>query len=352
MSRFVAPDLSELGDVPQVVPVDFEAIKAGRDEYLVAALARFGIDFDVIGLETDPLVIAYSEGGGYQEMLFRQRVNEAIRGLSLATAIGGDLDHIGATYAGIARLVYPNDEDDQPPNSQWDDALGKWVETDATFRARIMLAFEAFSTAGPEGAYVFHALELDGTRDIADAVVYSEEDDATYSAGVGVLYADAYSMGLISSPFDGRDNGDPVLAPEILIVVLPTLAYGDADQDLLNRVYAACTADDVRPIGDNVRIEAAAVTAYDIEVTLTYAPGADASAMATEAKKRLEAYAADRRRIGLAIQREVIGGRAAVDNNVTVTVTKPVADIEPGAKGVGQVGTVTVHVQQVEGSWE
>ncbi|MGE3784734.1 MAG: baseplate J/gp47 family protein [Alphaproteobacteria bacterium] len=350
MSRFVAPDLSALGDVPQVVPVDFEAIKQGRDDYLVAALAAFGIDFDLTKLETDPMVIAYSQGGGYQEMLFRQRVNEAIRGLSLATAIGGDLDHIGGTYAGISRLVYPNDEDDQPANSQWDAALGKWVEADETFRARIVLAFEAFSTAGPQGAYVFHALELDGVRDIADAVAYSEEDAATYSDPV--LHADAYSMGLIATPFTGRDNGDPVLAPEILIVVLPTLSYGAADLALLKRVYLACTAEDVRPLGDNVRIEAAAVTAYDITVTLKYAPGADASTMAAEAKKRLEAYAADRRRIGLAIQREVIGGRAAVDNRVTVEVTSPAADIEPGPKGVGQVGTVTVNVEQVEGSWE
>jgi phage-related baseplate assembly protein len=349
MSRFVAPDLEALGDVPQVVPVSFEGIKSARDEFLVAALARVGITYDVTGLETDPLVIAYSEGGGYQEMNFRQRVNEAIRGLSLATAIRGDLDHIGATYAGIGRLIYPNAADDQPANSQWDDLRGKWVETDTIFRARIKLAFEAFSTAGPEGAYVFHALELDGVRDIADAAAYSEEDAATYS---DTLHSDAYSMGLIAAPFAGRNDGDPVLAPEILIVALPTETYGAVDQALLDRVFRACTAEDVRPLGDNVRIEAATVTPYDIAVTLYYAPGSDASAMAAEAKRRLEAYAADRRRIGLSIQREVIGGRAAIDNNVTVDVVSPPADIEPGSKGVGQVGTITVTTVQAQGSWE
>jgi phage-related baseplate assembly protein len=349
VSRFVAPDLTDLGDVPMVVPVDFEAIKAARDEYLVAALARVGITFDVTMLETDPMVIAYSEGGGYQEMDFRQRVNEAICGLSLAKAIKGDLDHIGATYAGIGRLVYDNAEDDQPANSQWDEGRGKWVETDDIFRARIKLAFEAFSTAGPEGAYVFHALELDGVRDIADAVAYSEEDGATYS---DTLHADAYSMGLIGTPFANRDDGDPVLAPEILIAVLPTQTYGVADQALLNRAFRACTSDDVRPLGDNVRIEAATVSPYDIAVTMYYAPGADAAAMAALAKTRLEAYAADRRRIGLAIQREVIGGRAAVDNKVTVEVTSPIADIEPGPKGAAQVGTITVTTVQTAGSWD
>ena len=264
------------------------------------------------------------------------------------TAIGGDLDHIGATYAGIGRLIYDNDEDDQPPNSQWDDIQQRWVETDASFRARIRLAFEAFSTAGPEGAYVFHALELDGVRDIADAVAYSEEDGATYSE---VLHADAYTAGKRVNPFDDRDDGDPVLAPEVLIVVLPTIAYGAADQDLLDRVFAACTSEDVRPVGDNVRVEAATVTTYDIEVTLHYAPGADASAMAQAAETRLAAYAAARRRIGLPVQREVIGGRAAVDNSVTVEVISPVADIEPGPSGAAQVGTITVNTVQAQGSW-
>lgn len=350
MSRFVAPDLAALGDVPAQIPVDFEAIKSSRDAYLVAALERMGVDYDVTNLETDPMVVAYSEGGGYQEMSFRQRVNEAIRALSLATAVRGDLDHIAATYAGISRLVYENEEEDQPPNSQWDDDLGKWVERDDIFRARVLLAFEAFSTAGPEGAYAFHALELDGVRDVADVAVYSEEDGAEYSVGGGALSEDAYTMGLRNSTF-GRSDQDPVLAPEILIVVLPAIPYGAADAPLLKRVFSACTAEDVRPIGDNVCVEAATVTSYDIEVKLHYAPGADVGSLVSEAERRLAAYAASRRRIGLTVQREVIGGRAAIDDNVTVEVVLPAADVEPGPKGAGQVGTITVTPIQAEGSW-
>lgn len=349
MSRFVAPDLSALGDVPAVVPVVFEDIKSGRDEFLISALARHGITYDVALLETDPLVISYSEGGGYGEALWRQRVNEAIRALSLAKAIGGDLDHIGATYAGISRLVYENAEDDQPANSQWDPVREAWVETDAIFRDRIKLAYEAFSTAGPEGAYIFHALELDGVRDVADAVAYSEEDEATYS---DTLHADAYSAGKRSAPFADRDEGDPVLAPEVLVVALPVLGYGAADQDLIDRVFAAITPDDVRPLGDNVRVEAASIETYNIAVTLYYAPGADASAMAAAAQSQLEAYAAARRRIGLTVQRGVIGGRAAVDNNVTVEVTSPATDINPGPKGAAQVGTITVTTVQTPGTWD
>lgn len=349
MSRFIAADLAALGDVPAVQTIDFEQIAAGRSAFLIEALAQRGIDYDVTGLQTDPLVIAYSQGGGYREMLYRQLLNEAIRAVMSATAIGGDLDHIAATFTGIARLEFDNEPDDEPPAAQWDDVKGKWVERDDIFRARLRLAFEAFSTAGPEGAYVFHALQLDGVHDIADAVAYSEEDGATYSDG---MHADAYTAGIRSEPFEGREDGDPVLAPEALVVVLPSLAYGSADQSLLDRTFAAVNADQMRPLGDNVRIEPASVTQYSIEVTLHYAPGADPFEIKAEAARRLEAYATARRRIGVVVQRKVIAGRAAVDNGVTVTVAQPPASIDPGPKGAAECSDITVHVVQEPGSWD
>lgn len=348
MSRFVAPNLNDLGDVPAVEPVSFENIKKDRDEYLKAALKAVGIDYDVTTLETDPLVVAYSEGGGYNEAKLRQRINEAIRSLSLSTSIGGDLDHLGITYAGVSRLIYTNDKKDKPEDARWDEEKGAWVENDEAYRNRIILGYEAFSTAGPEGAYIFHALELDGVKDIDDVAVYSEEDSATYSDGI---YADAYSFGLRKTPFQNRNNGDYVLAPEVLIVVCPTISYGDSDQRLLNRVFKAVTSEDTRPIGDNVRIEPATKNSYDIEVQLFYAPGADVNTLKCEAEERLRAYAKARRKIGLSIQREVIGGRAAIGDGVTVNVVKPEKDILPGPKGFGEVATINVVTIQTKGSW-
>lgn len=351
MSRYIAADLAALGDVPAVESLDFEAIKEARDAYLIAALSARGIDYNVNNLETDPLVIAFSEAGGYEELRFRQRINDAVRAVMSATAVGGDLDHIAATFTGIARLVYDNEENDQPVNSQWDAALGKWVELDDIFRARIILAFEAFSTAGPQGAYQFYTLQLDGVRDIADAAVYSEEDGASYTVSEEVLYADAYTAGQRAASFE-REDEDDVLAPEVLIVILPAVAYGDADQDLIDRAYAAVTGAEVRPIGDNVRVEQAQIDEYTIDVTLTYAPGADPSVLAAEAETRLAAYAADRRRIGAVVQREIIGGRAAVDNTVEVTITSPATNVDPGPKGAAHCTGITVTTVQSVGGWQ
>lgn len=348
MSRFVAPNLNDLGDVPAVEAVDFETIKKQRDEVLKAALKQAGVEYDVTMLETDPLVIAFSEAGGYNEVKLRQRVNEAIRDLSLVTAQGGNLDHIGSTYAGIARLVYEQDEKHKPIDAIWDKTKNKWVESDEVYKNRILLAFEAFSTAGPEGAYVFHALELDGVRDVADAAVYSEEDSATYSEG---LFADAYTFGWRATPFLNRKNNDPVLAPEVLIIIVPTLEYGDADQALLDRVYQAVTSADTRPIGDNVRIEPALKHSYRIKVELYYAAGADVATLTQEAERRLEAYAKARRRIGLSIQREVIGGRAAIGDGVTIKVIEPKEDIMPGTNGFAEVAEINVMAIQTKGTW-
>lgn len=351
MTRFIAPSLSALGEMPALEDVSYDVIRQARSEYLVAALAAYGIDYDTTGLETDPLVIAFSEGGAYQEIKFRTRVNEAVKALSLATATGTDLDHIAATYAGIARLTYTNAAGDQPENSQWDDTNSQWVEDDDTFRNRILLAYEAFSTGGPEGAYRYFALQLDGTADVSDVAVYSEEDAATYS-GSGVLYSDAYTNGLRGTAFSGRDSGDFVKAPEVLIVVVPTVSFGNATQSLLDRVFAATNANEVRPVGDTIRVEAAVKTTYDISVTLYYDPGADASTIQAQAVSALTKYASERRRVGLKIQREVIGGRAAVDNDCTIAITSPASDIDPGSKGFAEVGNITVTMVQQKGTWD
>ena len=336
MSRFINANLAALGDVPAVDNVDFEDIKARRGDFLKAALTEFDIDYDVTTLETSPLMIAVARGGGYEETLFRQVINEKIRALSLAKAIGGDLDHIGATYYGIARQKDTDDE-------------GNIVlEDDDRFRSRIALAPEAFSTAGPLGAYVFHALELDGEQDIADVWAYSEEDGAVYTEG---LHTDAHSMGERATAFANRATGDPVLAPEIVIVILPTVDYGDCDQPLLDRTYRACTSADVRPVGDNVRIEPADIIDYTVEMTLTYARGADPAPLKDEAVARVAKYALERRRVGVAAERLGIGGAGYVSGVEAVTLTLPANDVGGGSKQAPNCTAITVTAVESAGTW-
>jgi phage-related baseplate assembly protein len=235
----------------------------------------------------------------------------------LASSWGSYLDQIAATYYGISRLVVGTDEETGDPI----------MEADQTFKNRIVLAPEAFSTAGPEGAYVFHALELDGTGDVADAAAYSEEDGAVYA------------------------NNDPVLAPEILVVILPRLAYAGSGPALIDRVYAAVTAENVRPLGDKVTVELADDHEYEVEATIRIAPGADPQPVAAEARKQVEAYVAARRRIGTIVQRLGLGGALRVTDVTEIELTAPAADIDRGSKGAATCTGITITVEEGADTW-
>ena len=331
MTRFVSPDLVALGDLP-LPPASFEATEGERLELLAAAMEAHGLPFDRLGSTADPLRIAFTRGGGHVETLIDQRIREAMRDVSLATARREALDHIAATFYGISRSV----------NEPLDDA------GDERFRDRIALAPEAFSTAGPEGAYVFHALELDGVADVADVAVYAEEDGATYSP---TLHADAFSTGRRPTPFAGRDEGDPVLAPEILVVIVPTVAHGACDQALVDRVWHAVTAKDVRPLGDNVRVEAASVVDYQVDLTIGYRDGADPDLMASQAREHVERYTAERRRVGLVAERLGLGGGAYVAGTETLDLASPAADVGGGRKVVPNCTEIEISTVREAGSW-
>ena len=53
------------------------------------------------------------------------------------------------------------------------------------------------------------------------------------------------------------------------VVVITPILYGGGipDQDVLDKVLAACSADDVRPLTDKVEVSAPTTQSYDIELT-------------------------------------------------------------------------------------
>ncbi|WP_319568378.1 baseplate assembly protein [Cohaesibacter marisflavi] len=337
MSKFVSPDLSALGELP-LDDVDFESERARRLDLMVEAFAAFDLEYDETDIEHNPVNRAIVRAGAYNDVHELQQINEAIQKLSITSSNEDALEHIAATYYGISRLV-STDEDGNEVKEDIED-----------FRDRILLAPEAFSTAGPEGAYAFHALELDGVADLSDVAVYSAEDGATYSADV--LFADAYSAGDRATEFADRDTGDPVKPAEVLIVPLPTIDYGDCDQSLLDRVYAAVTAKDVRPIGDCVRIEAPEIVPYQVEMVIHCAPGADAELLVSEAETALTTYTTKRRKVGVVAELLGIGGCGYVTGVESVTMTSPTTDVGGGRKQAPYCTSITVTAEQTAGRWD
>lgn len=133
MSQVFTPiDLSKLA-APRAVEV-LSAEKIFQE--MLAKLQQLDPAFNAL-VPSDPayqilLVAAYREVG------IRAEANDKFKARLLAFATGTDLDHVAASLAvPLARLS---------------------GETDAAFRARCQLSPEAYSVAGPAGAYKFHAL--------------------------------------------------------------------------------------------------------------------------------------------------------------------------------------------------
>lgn len=249
MSGYSAIDLSLL-PVPDVVEtLDYEVILAAMKADLAARAPEVAA---VLALESEPLV-KLLEVAAYREVLIRARVNDAAQAVTLARATGTDLDNLAALF-GVARLVInPGDPLAVPP-------VAATLESDADLRRRAQLALEGFSTAGPEGAYVFHALSADA--DVLDVSATSP------SAG------------------------------DVLVTVLSRTGSGTAPAPLLATVQAALNADDVRPLCDNVVVQSAAIVSYAITATLYFYPGPDSAVVMAAAQAAATAYAAAQHRIG------------------------------------------------------
>jgi phage-related baseplate assembly protein len=245
MSRFSPIDLASypVGDVLEVL--SFEAYLARDRSDLQARWEARRVStpslpaFDTLFLESDPSSVVL-EVGSTRELLLRARVNDALRSLTLAGAFGRKLDHIGVTYYRTPRRTGEDNE---------------------TYRQRLAIAPESWSTAGPVGAYVFHALSAhEGVLDVA---AYSEDEGVT-------------------------------LSPHIRVVVLVAL---DADAAAVLAAVRAALADPrVRPFADFVSVELATPLAFGITATLTIRSGASAALVIAEARDRLTRYCQGRRR--------------------------------------------------------
>lgn len=248
MSRYSPVDLSiyPVSDVLEVLA--FETYLArDRAELLSRWEARRASRpdlpaFDALFLESDPSSVVL-EVGSYREMLLRSRVNDALRSLTLAGALGRALDHIGVTYY---RTIRRDGEDDE------------------TYRQRLALAPESWSTAGPVGAYVFWGLSA--SPDVLDLAPYSEDE--------GVC-----------------------LAPRIRVAVLPRAGLdAAARENTMAAVLAALRRADIRPMGDLVTVELAEALPFDLSVTLRLRHGADAAMVIERARQRLTNYCKGRLR--------------------------------------------------------
>lgn len=286
LSRFPAP-LAIRG-------VSFETIQAERMARLPVLLTAFGIPFDAGSLEAEPVGIL-QQADAYREMLVLSAINDAVRSVMVAFAIGADLEHLGAFY-GVTRRIIALATSIAPAV----------MESDEELRRRLLLAPEAFAAAGPHGAYVFHALSSDPR----------------------VLNADVWSD-----------------APGVVnVAVQSRLGSGVPTTDLVEAVRAHLNRRDVKPLTDVVNVRPVVNVPYRIEVDGFVLPGPDREAVKAAMLDALTAMAASRRTPSRDVPRSAVFAAASVGPLDKAVVIEPATDI---ARGYGEVADLTGIIARV-----
>lgn len=301
---------------------------------------------DILAYEFEPIV-GLLEADAYRDLTMVARINDKVRAVMLATAVGGNLDHIGATYYRAVRRVIT------PANTATGAAAV--MEDDETYRQRLALAPESWSAAGPEGAYVYFGMSASGS--VLDLAVYSEDE--------GVCLAPRLRVPVLLR--DGVDDGSEVLR---------TVA------EALNRT-------EIRPLGDIVQVQPAEPLPYAVHITLQCRSGASSALVAAAARAQIEAYTSGRIRwtgdglsgpvwlVGRRIRVATLASAARVDGVEEVIVHAPADDVNAApaeyAAALSGVGTdqfmplddamtahlfrapictaITIDVEVISGGW-
>jgi phage-related baseplate assembly protein len=153
MSRLSVINLAELGRMQVLETISTEVVLAARMSDLKtrwsASDPPAAAEYDVEKLEFDPLKIN-QEVSTYFELMLRDRVNQAARAVTLAFAVGTDLEAIGSRYpGGMPRIA---------------------GETADRYRRRVWLSPNLLSPHGTAESYVFWALTGDPTLHDASAI--------------------------------------------------------------------------------------------------------------------------------------------------------------------------------------
>lgn len=291
LSKYPAPDVLEALEYEDIFTEiknhfldQFPETEIEAAERGVPTRAKVALLLDVEG----NLVVKALQAYAYHAIQMRARVNDAAKATMLGYAAGADLDNLAAFYM-VER---------------------KAGESDTELRDRLVLAVDGFSTAGPVGAYRFHGLSAD---------------------------ADVKDIG-VESPTPGQ----------VLITVLARAGDGVPVQATLDAVDAALNDEDVRPLTDQVIVQAASVTPYVIEAGIWCYGNVDSGVVRAAAEAAARQYADDMHRLGYDV---TISGlhRALHQPGVQrVEITQPAAAIVNGASEAAFCTGVTVTYEGID----
>jgi len=192
---------------------------------------------------------------------------------------------------------------------------GSDEESDSNLRQRIFFAFAQSATAGSYSSYRFYALSANpGIIDV-------------FIAGPG-------EPGFSEAPSPGNVHIYPLMEGGV-----------DTPLQVLNQVFNACNAEDVRPLTDTVNVFSPEGVDYDIEVELTLLNTADQQSVTDSVNSALQAYAQGRlSALGLDITEDSITALCMIDGVYSVDVISPASDLIIDFNEFGRNQSITVTV--------
>jgi phage-related baseplate assembly protein len=289
-------DFSRLPPPAVIETIDYEVLlQRYKDDVLAKnpALER------ALKLEQSPTNIVL-EAEAYGEILVRARINAAARAVMLAFSTGADLDNLAAFF-GVERGTVPTDNTVDPP-------IAEHPETDESLRRRAQLAPEAFSTAGSEGAYVFHAL----------------------SAHMGLRDATAIRL---------NDRG----GVQVTIMKSGSLPIPTTEQ--IDAVYARLNKRDIKPLTDVVTVVPVRVISAEIVANLTLYPGPDQALVMADVQKGLTKVRDRVSLVGRDLARSSIMSALNQEGVQSVELISPVSDIKIDPTQCALISSAKINIK-------
>jgi phage-related baseplate assembly protein len=320
----IRPDL--LPPMKVLESISTEVIIASRMAKFKALWASYdppnAAQYDLENLEFDPIKIQ-AELATFFELLVRDRVNQAARAVTLAYAVGSDLDAIGSRYPyGVARLDTNGD--------------GIPDETDAAYRQRLWLSPNILSLNGPgQGtyeSYVFWALSAPQAPELP-----IKHATALTVEGTGNVI-----IPIINSIPLGSQWIVPPAAQNSYVLAVASDPTPTANQ--IANVYKYITEPDMARKGltDVINVVKPKITNTAINVQVWLFPGVDRASLMAEVCAAVLQLIVNLRWIGAdltILALETALGQAGVYNTV---ILSPAADVIVGVDGCVNITTATL----------
>ena len=274
-------NLSALPAPQAVEELDFETIFAEQKAWVISQWPHLA---PALELESEPMTVLL-QSWSYRELVWRARLNDALKASMLAWAQGDDLLNLAAFF-GLEK------------------AEG---ETDDQLRARCTLSLRAMSTAGPEDSYRYHAIATDPAA-IKDA-------DA-HNGGAGV----------------------------VTVAVLARAGNDTPSAELLAKVRARLNHKTIRPLTDTVSVIPARLVPVVIDYQIILPGLPDDEHSLNVARQRLADYCASTNIIGGTITIADIYASLKNAGISNVILRSPTTDITTDRESAPYVSSIREEV--------